>query len=170
MHRDRIRFPGSQVSPLVLGPSIFWDEGNGAGPGNSNAGTGRFVPPARLLASLMVDHWYPVGHDRHPSAFLVFIFLWRHTHGKGLSSEHFPRRGLACVPNRSRRSSAFNYPRLLGAARGAASPPPFIDTRHGHLAAVLFERRVVSVTFCATAIVGRRVVGVQLGTESEPLW
>ena len=24
-----------------------------------------------------------VGHDRHPSAFLVYLFLWRMTHGKG---------------------------------------------------------------------------------------
>ena len=24
-----------------------------------------------------------VGHDRQPSAFLVYLFLWRMTHGKG---------------------------------------------------------------------------------------
>ena len=46
-----------------------------------------------------------------------------------------------------------------GAARCAVSPPPFVDARHGHHAALLFERGVVSVTFRTTAIVGRRVAG-----------
>ena len=30
-------------------------------------------------------------------------------------------------------------PQILGAARGAVSPPPLVDARHGHLAALLFE-------------------------------
>ena len=33
---------------------------------------------AYVLDSLMADL---VGHDRQPSAFLVYLFLWRRTHG-----------------------------------------------------------------------------------------
>lgn len=33
-----------------------------------------------ILDRLMPDL---VGHDRHPSAFLVYLFLWRRTHGIG---------------------------------------------------------------------------------------
>ena len=34
---------------------------------------------AYVLDSLMADL---VGHDRQPSAFLVYLFLWRRTHGR----------------------------------------------------------------------------------------
>ena len=33
-----------------------------------------------ILDALMADL---VGHDRQPSAFLVYLFLWRRTHGTG---------------------------------------------------------------------------------------
>ncbi len=33
---------------------------------------------AYIVETLMPDL---VGHDRHPSAFLVYLFLWYHTHG-----------------------------------------------------------------------------------------
>src|SRR3954468_13169021 len=33
-----------------------------------------------VLDTLMADL---VGHDRQPSAFLVYLFLWRRTHGNG---------------------------------------------------------------------------------------
>ena len=36
---------------------------------------------AYVLDTLMADL---VGHDRQPSAFLVYLFLWRRTHGSGL--------------------------------------------------------------------------------------
>jgi len=29
-----------------------------------------------------------VGHDRQPSAFLVYLFLWRETHGRGAGTVH----------------------------------------------------------------------------------
>jgi hypothetical protein len=35
---------------------------------------------AYVLDTLMADL---VGHDRQPSAFLVYLFLWRRTHGGG---------------------------------------------------------------------------------------
>jgi CRP-like cAMP-binding protein len=35
---------------------------------------------AYIVDTLMADL---VGHDRQPSAFLVYLFLWRHTHAGG---------------------------------------------------------------------------------------
>lgn len=35
---------------------------------------------AYVLDTLMADL---VGHDRQPSAFLAYLFLWRRTHGRG---------------------------------------------------------------------------------------
>ena len=35
---------------------------------------------AHILDTLMRDL---VGHDRRPSAFLVYLYLWRATHGRG---------------------------------------------------------------------------------------
>jgi hypothetical protein len=39
---------------------------------------------AYVLDSLMADL---VGHDRQPSAFLVYLFLWRRTHGSSEGEE-----------------------------------------------------------------------------------
>ncbi len=39
---------------------------------------------AYVLDSLMADL---VGHDRQPSAFLVYLFLWRRTHGGAKGEE-----------------------------------------------------------------------------------
>jgi len=38
---------------------------------------------AYVLDTLMADI---VGHDRQPSAYLVYLFLWRRTHGAGQAS------------------------------------------------------------------------------------
>jgi hypothetical protein len=40
------------------------------------------------LDAYVVDTLMPdlVGHDRQPSAFLVYLFLWRRTHGAGESA------------------------------------------------------------------------------------
>ena len=35
---------------------------------------------AYILDTLMRDL---IGHDRRPSAFLVYLYLWRETHGRG---------------------------------------------------------------------------------------
>ena len=38
---------------------------------------------AYVVDTLMADL---VGHDRQPSAFIVYLLLWRRTHGAGLST------------------------------------------------------------------------------------
>ena len=49
------------------------------------------------LDSYIVDALMPdlVGHDRKPSAFLVFLFLWRRTHGVGRQSVCLSHRMIA---------------------------------------------------------------------------
>ena len=45
-----------------------------------------------VVETLMPDL---VGHDRRPSAFLVYLYLWRHTSGGRVRSESIPLRGIA---------------------------------------------------------------------------
>jgi len=45
-----------------------------------------------VLDSLMPDL---VGHDRQPSAFLVYLFLWRQTHGSGVATTQVALRDIA---------------------------------------------------------------------------
>ncbi len=49
------------------------------------------------LDPYVVDTLMPdlVGHDRQPSAFLVYLLLWRLTHGAGTSSAQVALRDLA---------------------------------------------------------------------------
>lgn len=49
------------------------------------------------LDPYVVDTLMPdlVGHDRQPSAFLVYLLLWRLTHGAGAASAQVALRDLA---------------------------------------------------------------------------
>ena len=47
---------------------------------------------AYILDSLMPDL---AGHDRQPSAFLVYLFLWRLTHGAGTATTQVALRDIA---------------------------------------------------------------------------
>jgi len=42
---------------------------------------------AYIIDTLMPDL---VGHDRQPSAFLVYLYLWRRTHGAGAATTQVP--------------------------------------------------------------------------------
>lgn len=54
----------------------------------------------------VVDTLMPdlVGHDRQPSAFLVYLMLWRLTHGAGVSSMQVALRDLAEATGLSKRA------------------------------------------------------------------
>ena len=45
-----------------------------------------------VIETLMPDL---VGHDRRPSAFLVYLYLWHHTSGGRARSEAIPLRSIA---------------------------------------------------------------------------
>jgi hypothetical protein len=47
---------------------------------------------AYVLDTLMRDL---VGHDRHPSAFLVYLYLWRVTHGSAAATAQVALRDIA---------------------------------------------------------------------------
>jgi len=54
-----------------------------------------------LIDTLMPDL---VGHDRQPSAFLVFLWLWRRTHGAGAATAQVSLFDLATGTGLSKRS------------------------------------------------------------------
>ena len=54
-----------------------------------------------VLDTLMADL---VGHDRQPSAFLVFLFLFRHTHGRGAPMAQLSLMDLATGTGLSKRA------------------------------------------------------------------
>ena len=56
---------------------------------------------AYLLDSLMPDL---VGHDRQPSAFLVYLCLWRQTHGSGQGTAQVALQDIAEATGLSKRS------------------------------------------------------------------
>lgn len=55
---------------------------------------------AYVLDTLMCDL---VGHDHQPSAFLVYLFLWRHTRGEGVDEAALSLRAIAEGTGLSRR-------------------------------------------------------------------
>lgn len=54
-----------------------------------------------LLDTLMADL---VGHDRQPSAFLVFLYLWRRTHASGHPTAQLSLLDLALGTGLSKRA------------------------------------------------------------------
>jgi len=54
-----------------------------------------------ILDTLMVDL---IGHDRQPSAYLVYLFLWRQTHGNRNASAQIALQDIAEQTGLSKRS------------------------------------------------------------------
>lgn len=63
-----------------------------------------------IIDSLMPDL---VGHDRQPSAFLVYLYLWRHTHDTGGSRIQIALRDVAEGTGLSKRSVQDALTRLV---------------------------------------------------------
>jgi transcription initiation factor IIE alpha subunit len=56
---------------------------------------------AHILDTLMPDL---VGHDRRPSAFLLYLLMWRQTHGAGTASLDIALEDLAELSGLSKRT------------------------------------------------------------------
>jgi hypothetical protein len=58
------------------------------------------------LDAYVVDTLMPdlVGHDRQPSAFLVYLFLWRETHGRGADTAQVALLDIASATGLSKRA------------------------------------------------------------------
>src|SRR5262245_33228772 len=74
---------------------------------------------AYVLDTLMPDL---VGHDRQPSAFLVYVYLWRRTHGAGRARVSVSLADIAEATGLSKRSvqdalSALVRRKLVGLVR-----------------------------------------------------
>ena len=67
------------------------------------------------LDPYIVDTLMPdlVGHDRQPSAFLVYLFLWRHTHGEGDTQMQVALRDVAEGTGLAKRSVQDALTRLV---------------------------------------------------------
>lgn len=84
-----------------------------------------------LVDTLMADL---VGHDRQPSAFLVYLFLWRHTHGAGKESAQVSLFDLATATGLSKRSVQealrwLSKRRLLSIQRAGITAIPVYSVR-----------------------------------------
>ena len=60
-----------------------------------------FAIDAYILETLMVDL---VGHDRQPSAFLVYLFLWTSSHGRKVATTQVALRDIADGTGLSKRA------------------------------------------------------------------
>jgi Helix-turn-helix domain len=56
---------------------------------------------AYVLDTLMPDL---VGHDRQPSAFVVYLYLWRRTHGSGRATVQVSLMDIAAAAGLSKRA------------------------------------------------------------------
>jgi hypothetical protein len=62
--------------------------------------------PTLTIDEYMLDTLMPdlVGHDRQPSAFLVYLLLWRQTHGVGNATTQVALRDIAEATGLSKRA------------------------------------------------------------------
>jgi hypothetical protein len=84
-----------------------------------------------VVDTLMADL---VGHDRQPSAFLVYLFLWRHTHGTGEATAQVSLFDLATGTGLSKRAVQealrwLSKRRLLSIQRAGITAIPVYSVR-----------------------------------------
>ena len=70
-----------------------------------------------------------VGHDRQPSAFLVYLYLWRHTIGRGEDGVQTSLQDITSGTGLSKRAvqdalSLLTRRKLLGVARASITAIP----------------------------------------------
>ena len=79
-----------------------------------------------VLDTLMPDL---VGHDRQPSAFLVYLVLWRGSHARGAPTIDIPLQDIAEAAGLSKRTvqgaiSQLVHRRLVGVSRDSITSIP----------------------------------------------
>lgn len=91
---------------------------------------------ALKLDPYIVDTLMPdlVGHDRQPSSFLVYLFLWRQTHELGVAEVQIGLRDVAEGTGLSKRSVQEALARLVrrglvGVARESITAVPVYSVR-----------------------------------------
>lgn len=86
---------------------------------------------AYVLDTLLPDL---VGHDRHPSAFLVYLFLWRHTLGAGTEKIQVSLHDMTSGTGLSKRAiqdalTLLARRRLVGVSRDSVTAIPVYAVR-----------------------------------------
>jgi hypothetical protein len=88
------------------------------------------------LDPYVVDVLLPdlIGHDRAPSAFIVFLFLWRHTHGVGQPSVQVSLLDMVAATGLSKRAiqdalRLLSKRRLLSIQRESITAVPVYSLR-----------------------------------------
>ena len=86
---------------------------------------------AYVLDTLMADL---IGHDRKPSAYLVYLFLWRRTHGAGEPSVQISLLDIATGTGLSKRAvqdalQSLSRRRLLSIQRDSITAIPVYTVR-----------------------------------------
>ena len=86
---------------------------------------------AYVLDTLMPDL---VGHDRQPSAFLVYLYLWRHTIGRGETEVQSSLQDITLGTGLSKRAvqsalTLLSRRKLLGVARASITAVPTYTVR-----------------------------------------
>ena len=81
---------------------------------------------AYVLDTLMPDL---IGHDRHPSAFVVYLYLWRRTHGANEATVQVSLLDIATATGLSKRAiqdalSQLAKRRLLSIQRASITAVP----------------------------------------------
>jgi hypothetical protein len=83
------------------------------------------------LDAYVVDTLMPdlVGHDRQPSAFLVYLYLWRQTHGSDAQTAQVALLDIAVATGLSKRAvqgalSRLARRKLVGVARESITAVP----------------------------------------------
>lgn len=101
----------------------------------ANAKPAPIVVERYLLDTLMPDL---VGHDRSPSAFVVYLLLWRHTHGAGEQRVAMSLRAIAEATGLSKRGiqdalGVLSRRKLISIAReGITDVPEYTVLRPWH--------------------------------------
>ena len=86
---------------------------------------------AYVLDTLMADL---IGHDRKPSAYLVYLFLWRRTHGAGQPAVQISLLDIATGTGLSKRAvqdalRSLSRRRLLSIQRESITAVPVYTVR-----------------------------------------
>lgn len=94
-----------------------------------------------LVASIAIDSYILdtllpdlVGHDRQPSAFLVYLYLWRHSHGSQTAEVQSSLQDIAAGTGLSKRSiqaalGLLTRRRLVGVSRASITAVPVYAVR-----------------------------------------
>jgi hypothetical protein len=84
---------------------------SGGAHGDANAGCPQGAHPLLWQPLLQLDDYIVdtlmrdlIGHDRQPSAFIVYLFLWRQTHGERRTSARVALQDIAEQTGLSKRS------------------------------------------------------------------